>query len=234
MTAINDLEKAIRIEVAKAMRRSVASYPAVIPHLSRQARIAFSIKADISDVNATYHDEITQALVDFFEGASITTSRNAMKRAMIQAFGDAFDAGWIEGGGTLPIDEDAMSWLEDRLNQEAMNIDGLFLQAKELRKLGEEFDYFTWLTARADMYTQSAASVHNAARLLANNRQMYTWHYGDTDHCNTCQKLNGQRHRASWYIERNYIPGKPGASMDCGGFRCRCFLTDKDGNRVTI
>jgi hypothetical protein len=219
MTAINDLEKAIRIEVAKAMRRSVASYPAVIPHLSRQARIAFDIKADISETNAEYHDEITQALIDYFEGASITTSRNAMKRAMIQAFGDAFDAGWIEGGGTLPIDEDAMSWLEDRLNQEAMNIDGLFLQAKELRKLGEEFDYFTWLTARADMYTQSAASVHNAARLLANN---------------TCQKLNGQRHRASWYIERNYIPGKPGASMDCGGFRCRCFLTDKDGNRVTI
>jgi hypothetical protein len=36
------------------VRAIAAALPAVIPHLSRQARIAFSIKADISDVKAIY------------------------------------------------------------------------------------------------------------------------------------------------------------------------------------
>lgn len=51
-------------------------------------------------------------------------------------------------------------------------------------------------------------------------------------HCETCASLNGTRHRMSWFVERDYIPQKPGAAMDCGGWRCQCTLVDTEGNQV--
>lgn len=215
------------------IRAIVARFPAVVPLLTRETKIAFAIKADISDVNATYHDAITEALVTYFEGAGIAGPRRQFKEAMIQAFGDAFDAAWVEAGAELPVDDDALDWLEERLNQETGYIDQLFQEAKELRK-DKEFDFFAWISSKADNYTSTLMSIHNQAKLLADDRQLLTWHYRDTDHCDTCAKLNGQRHRASWYISRDYIPGKNGAAMTCGGYRCQCFLTDKDGKEVTI
>ena len=220
--------------IVQAAQIIARRHPAVLAHLSRETKIAFAIKADISKINAEYHDAISEALIEYFEGGSITAPRNAFKRAMIQAFGDAFDAGWIDGGGELPVDDDALAWIEERLNQEAANIDALFQQAKDLRK-DPDFFYFSWITARADMYTQTAGSAYNAAKLLADERQMLVWHLGNTEEsCDTCIKLNGKKHRASWYIERDYIPRKPGANLTCQGYNCDCYLTDKDGNEVTI
>lgn len=216
------------------LRAIVARVPAVAPYLSTRARLLAGIKADIADINAVYHDAITSALINYFEGRPIAASRNQFKQAMIKAFGDAFDAGWLEGGGVLPIDDDAMTWIETRLHQEAAFIDLLFKEVTQLRK-DKEFDYFQWITAKADSYTRSLRELHNTAKMMANRRQMLTWQLGNTEkHCRTCLKLNGKRHRAIWFIEHNYIPGRPGAAMDCHGYNCDCSLVDDKGNEVTI
>ena len=220
--------------IIETIKTVVSRFPAVAPHLTNRARLFAGLPVKATpDINREYNDAIIAAIVDYFEGGAVAASRNDFKRAMITAFGDSFDAGWQDGGGELPIDDDAMAWLEDRLNEEAGYIDGVFQEAKELRK-DKEFDYFTWATQKAERYVNTLTSIYNAAKLLANDRQMLTWRYGDADHCATCEKLNGQRHRASWYIDRDYIPGKPGAAMDCGGYRCQCVLLDASGNEVTI
>jgi hypothetical protein len=109
-----------------------------------------------------------------------------------------------------------------------------FAEAKQLRK-EKDFDYFTWATGKADGYVSTVLSIYNAAVLLAKKNQMLTWNLGETEkHCDTCLKLDGGSHRASWYIGHDYIPRKPGASMDCKGYNCDCSLTDKDGEEVTI
>ncbi len=188
----------------------------------------------LSSINATYHDAITQALTGYFEGGSAATSRNQFKRATTIAFGDAMDAGTVAGGGELPFTGDALDWFNARLEQEFGNIASLFVQAKEIKKEGG--DFFTWVNARADGYTSSVAGVYNVAVLFAKGNQMLTWNLGATEkHCDTCSKLsNGSAHRASWYIARNYYPRQPGASMECGGYNCDCYLTDKAGKQVTI
>lgn len=216
------------------LRSIVTRLPAVTPFLSTRARLLAGVKADITDINMTYHDAITSALINYMEGGPIAPSRNQFKQAMIQAFGDAFDAGWIEGGGELPIDDDAIAWVEERLNQEASYIDGLFAEAKELRK-DKEFDFFSWISAKADSYTNTLRELHNVAKMMGSKRTMLTWRLGNTEvHCSTCASLNGKRHRASWFISHDYIPGKPGCSLECQGYNCDCRLETDEGEIVTI
>lgn len=200
-------------------------------HFPRAAKQA----ASIEEANSVYHDAITQALIDYFESSgSITAPRNQFKQAMSDAFISAFELGWIDGGQELPLDNDGLDWLAARQSEEFGHIDALMQEAKELRK-EEDFDYFSWITARADGYTASVMSVYNAAVLLAQKNKTGTWHLGATEvHCKTCASLDGQRHRASWYLNRGYIPRKPGASMECGGYNCDCSITDDDGNEMTI
>lgn len=220
------MNKEIIITLAKRL-------PAVVPHLSRKARM---IKAadDIASINARYHDAITSALVAYLEGGSIAAPRNKFKREMTQAFGDAFDLGWQDGGETLPFIGEALDWYNARVDSEMVNIDNLFQQAKQLRK-DKEFDAFAWATARADGYTNTILSIYNTAAMFAKGKTMLTWHLGQTEkHCSTCSSLNNKRHPAAWYIERNYIPRQPGADMECNGYNCDCYLTDKNGNEVTL
>jgi hypothetical protein len=197
--------------------------------------MALKADGDISGVNAAYHDAITEALTAYFEeGGSVAGPKNAIKQAVTEAFGAAFDTGWVDGGGELPADEDALDWFNARVEQEYGFIDVLLEQAKQLRK-EEEPDWFTWLTSRADSFTATVGSIYNAAVLFAKKNQMLEWSLGNTEkHCATCSKLDGGRHRASWYIAHDYIPRKPGANLDCGGFNCDCSLVDDQGNELTI
>lgn len=195
-----------------------------------------AIKADgsLSDVNAKYHNAITNALTIYFEGGGLPASRNAFKRGTTEAFVKAFDLGWLDGGRDLPLDKDALDWFNARLEEEYGFIGSLFEQAKELRK-ETDFDFFAWVTGKADSYVKTLLSIYNAGVLFAKKNQLLTWRLGNTEvHCDTCLSLDGQSHRASWYIARNYIPRKPNADMDCKGYNCDCYLETKKGEFVTL
>ena len=193
------------------------------------------VAGDLSSINKVYHDAITSAFVDYFNGGAIAPSRNKFRQAMLNAFGDAFDLGWTDGGQELPVnDEDALSWLEARLNQEVGYIDMLFQEAKELRK-DKEFDYFAWITARADGYTNTLKEVYNNAHLRAIADEMVTFAGDDgVNSCDTCQMLQGKRHKISWFVARNYVPPF-GSGLDCSkGGHCKHGLKNDKGNWVTI
>jgi hypothetical protein len=217
--------------ISHIVRAAVLAVPQVRPYLSAAAKKA---AGDVAAINAAYHDTVTQALMDYFNGGSMVGARNAFKQAMVEAFGSAFDSGWMDGGGELPADTDALAWLNGRVDQEMGYIEQVFVQAKELKK-DPAADSFAWATERADGYTQSVASVYNAGLLLAKKNQMLWWRLGKTEqHCQSCLQLNGQSHRAFWYIAHDYIPRKPGAAMECKGYYCDCHLEDRSGNEVTI
>lgn len=196
--------------------------------------LATKAVGDLAGTKAGYHDAITGTLVAYFEGGNTSASKNNFKQATTSAFGDAFELGYSDGGGELPFTGKALEWFNSRLTEEFAHIDSLYIQAKELKKEAG-FDFFTWATERADSYTGALDGVYNAGIMFAKKNQMLTWHLGNTEkHCKSCLKLDGGRHRASWYVDRDYIPRKPGAAMDCGGYHCDCRLTDDNGNEVTI
>lgn len=222
-----------RIRLLSFVRRSVSAVPSVTGLLSPDVLSALKASS-IEDINATYHDTITEALIAYFEGGKVTAPKNSFMRGTNQAFNDTFDLGYTDNGGELPLEGDVLDWINARIEEEFGHISVLFEQAKELRK-DTDTDAFAWITERADTYTNTLKSIYNSAMLFAKKNQMLTWHLGATEqHCSTCGKLDGNSHRASWYISHDYIPRKPGASMDCGGWNCQCSLTDKEGNEVTL
>lgn len=188
----------------------------------------------VPEINSIYNKEIVAALTSYFEGGSVTSPRNQFRQAMTEAFNSAFDTGYIDGGGELPANEDAVAWLQAQLVAEVGHIDGVFQQIKELRK-EPDFDFFQWVVSKADSYTRTISSIYNGASLWAKGNQVLKWNLGKTEkHCASCLGLNGTSHRASWYISHNYIPRRPGASMECGGYYCDCYLTNKSEETVTI
>ena len=203
---------------------------------ARQVTVTRAVKAGgLGSINAQYNDAITATLISYFEGGSLGASRNAFKRAMVEAFGGAFDAGWVDGGQELPFDGDALEWFNARVEQEAAFIDSTYVSAKQIKK-DAEADFFQWTTDRATGYVSTLSAIYNAAKMWANKNRSGIWRLGNTEkHCATCSKLNGTSHRLSWYIANNYIPRQPGASMDCGGYNCDCKIEDKKtGEELTL
>lgn len=192
-------------------------------------------QGDVSEANSEYHDIITESLIGYFEeGGRVTSFKSEFKRAMVEAFGTAFDSGWVDGGQDLPPDDEALEWLNARTDAEFGFIDMLFQEAKELRK-EENFDYFSWITERADGYTRTLAEIYNQAKLRALPDKMVTFNGEDGEEsCETCASLKGERHKISWFVKRNYVPPH-GTGLECGrGGRCQHRLYDDEGNEVTI
>jgi len=184
-------------------------------------------------IREAYTDSLFEAFIGYASSAgAVTKWKNSAKRSITEAFPDAFYRAHEEAGAeeTDPEDE---QWLTGRTNAELGNLDGVFEWIKQAR--AEETVTEDAIEARVEQWAQGLDSVFSEALLRAKKNQSLEWHLGETEvHCETCAKLNGQRHTAKWYLARDYIPGKPGAAMDCGGWRCQCYLTDKNGETVTI
>lgn len=203
---------------------------------------ALKVVGDMATISAQYHDAITQAVIDYFTGdRRIQDARGDYKHAVAQAFGDSFETGWLDGGGELPVDDDANEWLTARMEAEFGYVAILFQQMKELKKEDDkDFDYFAFATARADGYTATLRTVHAEGKVRAAGNKLltFTGTDGSPDHIcqstnGTCVRLMGQRHRASWWVSRGLIPGPGNSNYDCGGWNCQHFLADNDGNKFT-
>lgn len=192
-------------------------------------------QGDISTTNTEYHDAITETLISYFEsGGPVTSYKSEFKRATVEAFGTAFDSGWVDGGQELPADDEALEWLNARVDAEFGFIDMLFQEAKELRK-EDDFDYFSWITQRADGYVRTLAEIYNQARLRASDDIMVTFDGDDGEEsCDDCQKYKGARHKISWFVKRNAVPPF-GTGLECHrGGRCKHGLFDDEGNQITV
>lgn len=193
---------------------------------------------DAGDYSAI-RDRLWSALYDAVEtylsgSGYVTGPKSAFTTALAQAYIDAADTGYVDGGGELPLDEDTAAWARGELDAQFGFADSLFETLKALRKEGD-FDAASEAEARADSWTMALDGFYNAIKMAGAGNAMLTWTLGDTEtHCDTCQKLDGERHRASWFLSRGYTPRKPGSNTECGGYRCDCSLIDNEGNEFTI
>lgn len=204
----------------------------VEPAVRLRAR-RLAVKAvDLSAVNAFYHNEITEAMITYFEGGIVTGPRNRFRVATTEAFYDAFYAGWQAGGGGTP-DQKGLDWLVARVNQEYGYIDMLFLQIKEMRKEQDQ-DFLAWVSDRADGYTRTLKEIYNTGYAMSSRDIMVTFAGDDgKKSCPDCKKYKGQRHRLSWFVRRNAVPPF-GSGLACHkGGQCLHYLQDDSGKQVT-
>jgi hypothetical protein len=208
--------------------------PEVVEHLSDETKAAIKA-AGYEGVRIVMRGEIFGAVFGYLSGSGyITTHKAAMATAVSRAYIETADIAYVDGGGSLPMDEDTAAWARGQLDAQLGFVDELFEHLREVRKSGS-FDAGSIASARADGYASALDGFANEARLRGSKNMMVTWHLGATEkHCKTCAGLDGKRHKISWFVDRNYIPRKPGADLECGGWNCDCSLTDDQGNELTI
>jgi hypothetical protein len=83
------------------------------------------------------------------------------------------------------------------------------------------------LLARAQMWATRWNDVYNMVKTMiaAEFGQKLEWVYGDTDHCTTCQSLNGiVAYASEWDMLNIHPQGAPNGALECGGWRCQCQL----------
>lgn len=199
-------------------------------------------QGDYPVIRANYRAEIAQAMTEYLASDKPSTSyKSRFNRAMIESFSSAFYTGYAETSGSLEdVDPEADQWLTSRQNTELGYIGELFVSLKAAR---DEFwrgeidadDLRELVGMRVNGYANSLEAVYQAGRMWGAKNKMLTWHLGRTqEHCQTCTRLDGKAHRAKWFLARNYIPRRPGASMECGGYQCQCYFTDREGNTFTL
>lgn len=198
--------------------------------VARKAPIPDTYEPDV--IRATLEDALFDAFMGYASSSgSVTKWRNAAGRAVTEAVADMFYRGY-EDAGADDTEADDERWLTGKQAEQRDFLVGAFEAIKEDRDAETVTE--DGVRARVEAWAQMLDAVYSEALLRGKKNQSLEWVYGDTDHCPTCQRLNGQRHTARWYLARDYIPGKPGAAMDCGGYRCGCSLVDREGNTVTI
>lgn len=137
----------------------------------------------------------------------------------------AYIDGYIESGlDENDLDDADKQAINNELKNQRSYIDGFaqaVFEAKDESELKPQIDQ------RVTYWTRSIAAMGQLAKANAKPRKRFMWKLGDAEeHCKTCNTLNEQVHTMRWYVERGYVPQKPGAAMDCKGFRCKCELIE--------
>ena len=192
---------------------------------------AAKAEASTDDMLSGYTDDLGTLIESLLRGGhrlSKSDFRRDMKGQIRDYAREGFRIAWEEGGGDVAeAKPDELSKIQDWTKEQQSHVN----------------DFADWLTNkdsdldavpdRVALWAAAYESYLNDIKTAAMGDQVGEWKYGDTEHCDTCLELNGQRHRVSWFKDQNYYPQKPGADMDCGGYRCQCEVVNpKTGERI--
>lgn len=197
--------------------------------------LRFELPSDIVTIRRTYYDEIRYAILEWLVTDSTNTFKyvNRMKKAMSIGFSNAFDRGYLDGGGQLgdQTEEDSQ-WLSNKKAAERVFIEQLWERLRELKKEEPDEDNSVEIDARAEGYAATLDGVYAEGKLRGSKNVMLTFDGEDGEEsCRECRKWKGKRHAASFWVKRGLIPGQPGnQNFSCRGYNCRHYLYDDSGN----
>lgn len=115
--------------------------------------------------------------------------------------------------------------VDDMDGDDSTSISGLVMEQSgyitsfldSIYKNGSEYDE----ESRAAMWwNKSIQPAYEAGLVSADANGLYEWVYGDTEHCDDCKRLNGQRHRLKEWIKSGWKPQAD--KLQCKGFNCKC------------
>jgi len=191
--------------------------------------------ADIAEFGTRAQDIIDEYLAGVSPAIS---AKNAFVRLVDDTMTELAEQAWADGGrdmDDLPVDA-LMQVLSAQRDFARAAFDKLVAQVAEL-PAGSAYMSEIGI-GLGDRWAAGAWGVYNEFKMRAktNTKALYFWTLGATEkHCGTCLELAGGRgHTMDWYLARDYIPGKNGCSLECGGWQCDCTLTDAAGHDWTL
>lgn len=191
----------------------------------------------VKEVTSEYDAQLTKFVNQAFDGDMNALDLARAHRALIRTLGPrAFEEGLREGG----VDPDNSQEGLDAEDQAAIDewIAEQVGYVRDFCKAAVEADGDT--TKRIDVLTRvltwidAMRSLGTQGKMSAQKNAMGTWQFGDTeDHCDSCARLSGQRHRLKWFRSKGFIPREPGSeTLECGGWNCDCRIVGDDGRKL--
>ena len=189
---------------------------------------------DYYSIRSKYKYEVKNSILEYLisDSTNIAKPKNQMKQAMVEAFGNAFDSGYVDGGGDVDeMNSSDQSWIANKQQTEFGFIDQLFERLKELKKEEPDEDNTSEVEDRSEGYANTLDGVYAEGKLRGAKNIMLTFGGDDgQESCPTCSKWKGKRHSTSFWVKRGLIPGQPGnQSFACRGYNCKHILFDDKG-----
>ena len=199
--------------------------------LTDMAQILGITEKSVASVARRFQADMRSLAVIGFTGTSSILSD--MRGIVKSAVADAYVEGLKSGGVSFDemSDDDATMIIELGDAQLAFVTDFVkaIREARSDKALQRDI-----LNTRIPMWVASIETAGGYGLASAKADSMGTWRYGKTEHCDTCQALNGQRKRLKTWIRQGLIPQQPGNELlDCRGYNCQCEIRD-DRGRVLL
>jgi hypothetical protein len=218
---------------------------------------AKALRGDLADaIQLAVDSQDKQTLLDAFKAAETKLSTKAIQATRLEFEGDfdellkraraekmgrvqwasamrvvgrrygtkAYIDGMVDGGVEDELSDDDRITINDLVSQQSPYI-------TELGNVLYKEDGIS--DAQADgkatlWFNKSISPLYYAGLESVSVNQLLEWAYGDTEHCEDCKRLNGQRHRMKGW-KANYLPQDD--RIACLGFNCKCKLVPVKGRQ---
>jgi hypothetical protein len=194
---------------------------------------ALAAQKSVNEVVRGYDDALTRFAFDVLGGRMGPVDFRRAHKELLRAVAlEAYSEGLREGGVDEPPDDDdratVRGWLDEQVGH--VNDFAAWLAGGDPRNSEAKRRE---LADRVALWVQALDNLGGLGRAAALANTMVTWRVGDTEHCDTCQELNGQRHRLKWFTSKGYVPREIGSdTLECGGYHCMCQLVNDKGERI--
>lgn len=203
-----------------AYAMALARYEKAIDRLS----LLMDLK-DIGDEAGAFGSDLDALVTRAYRGRMNVAAFAAQMDALLAQY---IRASYIEGLAEGGIDESEIDRADEQVIRDTTAaqreyVDGF---AQAVMNAKQESDLRAQIDNRIVMWGKSirAAAVAGVNSAAANEVVIFSGQMGKED-CPTCHGLMGARHRRSWFVERNLVPGIPGnLSFECGSWNCEHFL----------
>lgn len=194
---------------------------------------ALAAQKSVNEVVRGYDDALTRFAFDVLGGRMGPVDFRRAHKELLRAVAlEAYSEGLREGGVDEPPDDDdratVRGWLDEQVGH--VNDFAAWLASEPRNSEAKRRE----LADRVALWVEALEQLGNLGRASAKDNLMVEFVGDDGDEsCDECREYKGQRHRVKWWVSRGLVPGKIGnENFSCGGYRCKHFLADKDGNRV--
>lgn len=201
--------------------------------LKEMAHIVNVSSKEVGEIVDEYETQLSRFATQASEGLMDALDMARAHRALIRtlapkAYSEGLRVGGLDDADMDDDDKAAIAeWIDNQLahvRSFAKDAVGAKLNAQARAAIQD----------RVTLWAHALQTLGDLGRASAQGNAMGTWKYGETEHCDTCRALNGQRKRLKTWIRQGLIPQEPGStSLDCGGWNCQCRIID-DRGRVLL
>lgn len=191
----------------------------------------------VDSIVQAYEDSLRNLANEAVAGTITSDEMARSHRILLRGIDSSvFLEGLAQGGVTRELTASDEKQINGWLLSQLSHVESLSNAAAEIAGMeGEErSSALAALEDRIIYWVDNARSLADLGFASARKNMMVEFRLGGTrEHCETCARLDGTRHRLSWYMDRNLIPRRRGnAHFDCGGWKCQCDLVTDDGRSV--